>query len=87
MPDLINIPQTAQDVDFNFTGGCFGTGPGELNVSSATGILNLHSFFLEYGSTNVFTVHVTKEDGYDRLAVFDQAVRVVDGVPPELNVE
>ena len=74
-------------MDFNFTSGCFGTGPGELNVSSSMGVLNLHSFFMEYDSTNIFTVEVTKEDGYGRLAVYEQEITIVPGDPQQLHIE
>jgi hypothetical protein len=41
------------------------------------------SLFLDYGSTNVFRVEVSKGT---RVAAYDQAVTVVAGDPPKLEM-
>lgn len=87
VPEVVEIPKFPNQTDFNFTGGCFGTGPGQLAVSNLTGILELDSFVMLYQSQNIFTVEVIKDDGSGRSAKYVQAVTIVAGDPPELNIE
>nr|KAG5695089.1 hypothetical protein BaRGS_015065 [Batillaria attramentaria] len=82
-PLIVPIPTNISEVDYDANGGCFGTGVGEL-LSDVEGILEVNSFFLEYLSTNVFVVEVRKDE---RVSVYEQAVTIVAGDPPELNIE
>ena len=49
-------------------------------------MLELHSFFMLYGRTAVFRVEVWKDDGTGRVAMYEQAVTIVAGDPPDLNI-
>lgn len=82
-PPLVSMPTNSSRMNFTKIGGCFGTGAGRLR-SDQSGILWVDSFFLMYQSVNVFTVWVKKGD---RLAVYEQAVTVVEGDPPDLKIE
>ncbi|XP_076456106.1 polycystin-1-like protein 2 [Babylonia areolata] len=86
-PDLVPIPTNISETDFNVTKGCFGTGPGRLQVGgNLTAVLELDSYLMEFGSTNVFSVEVAKSDGTGRTAVYEQAVTIVPGDPPDLTI-
>ncbi|XP_035695689.1 uncharacterized protein LOC118429314 [Branchiostoma floridae] len=62
-------------------GGCFGTGPGRLNVSA--GVMTLNTFWFFANMTYVFRFRVTKGD---RVGWFEQAVYISPGDPPELII-
>ncbi|XP_078692132.1 polycystin family receptor for egg jelly-like [Branchiostoma floridae x Branchiostoma belcheri] len=62
-------------------GGCYGTGPGRLNVSA--GVTTLNTFWFFANMTYVFRIRVTKGD---RVGWFEQAVYISPGDPPELII-
>ncbi|XP_078610817.1 polycystin-1-like [Branchiostoma floridae x Branchiostoma japonicum] len=62
-------------------GGCYGTGPGRLNISA--GVMTLNTFWFFANMTYVFRFRVTKGD---RVGWFEQAVYISPGDPPELII-
>lgn len=85
---LINIPdQRPTNVD----DGCFGTGPGALNVTSGSVLIDMNSFQDDNNIIYEFLLEVRKntfdyKPGFVRIAEKSLQVLVVPGIPPLMGI-
>ncbi|KAK3091662.1 hypothetical protein FSP39_021645 [Pinctada imbricata] len=80
---LVNIPTVEEIVNATYDGGCFGTGPGILNMTKTISKIELSSLLFQPESANVIEVYIRKDT---RQGSFKQVLNIVNGDPPSLNI-
>ncbi|XP_066966740.1 serine-rich adhesin for platelets-like [Macrobrachium rosenbergii] len=81
---LIDIPAQPVNITvYNDRGGCFGSGPGRLNVSDTKSVLNFNSRNSLLNSTLTFVVQVTTPTKTKKAY---QRVEILKGDPPEIVI-
>ena len=86
--NLINIPETKQS---NVNGGCFGTGPGGLNVTGGSILLDVNSLHSANNQLYEIILEVRKDTseykaGYVRVAEKSIQLLAVPGIPPLMMI-
>ena len=77
----IKVIPPQDEKDKHAQSGCFRNGPGRLSFSN--GVVTIDTFMMEPESINLFRVDVRKGDKY---GTFQQAVSIVAGDPPSIDL-
>ncbi|XP_068248147.1 uncharacterized protein [Palaemon carinicauda] len=81
---LIDLPVRPVNITvYNDRGGCFGSGPGRLNVSDTKNVLHFNSRNSPLNNTLIFVVHVTTPTKTKKAY---QRVEICKGDPPEIVI-